>query len=722
MNISVVICAYSMERWDELTVAVRSCLEQTRKPHEVIVVIDHNEELRARACEVLSGAVVTVNESAKGLSGARNAGVALASGDVIAFLDDDAYADDEWLEQLVRPLSDAKVAGVGGWIIPHWPGEVPAEFPETFYWVFGCSYLGLPSDGARIRNPIGANMALRKRVFESVGGFTSELGRIGKIPLGGEETELCIRYHHDHPDEYFVLARDAVVHHRVPESRLTFHYFWTRCWAEGLSKAGVASLAGADVSLAAERKHLARALPREVLKSLRVIAREPRAGVARLAMMVVGTGCAIAGFLWGQRSLRRSGDATLGVTRNPAGKASDEWRPIALLEVPVENLDEGLSIPTRPGERVWIEVKRQGQIVGVLETQSETSEVSLSALREAATTFSEVAPSALGSLPNELLAKASVVVPTICENSEELVSVVETLLALDYPDFEVIIVDNRSNSNKVSLPALPDDARLLVVEEASPGISAARNRGIAVATGQFIAFTDDDVVVDRNWLRALGARFALDASVDFIGGLVLPAELDTVAQLWFEEFYGGFTRSFQATSVSLEDHDVEDELFPYNVGRFGAGCNMALRRSALDRWGGFDTSLGVGTPAKGGEDLAMFMRLLLAGATLAFEPAALVRHYHRRTKREFMHQVRSYGVGLGAFYVSLVAHDPRQLWAMSKRVPVGIRRLVRPRTQRSISSTPSYPRRTLLYQMLGLAFGPVAYVRSVMRSRRFNDR
>ena len=134
--------------------------------------------------------------------------------------------------------------------------------------------------------------------------------------------------------------------------------------------------------------------------------------------------------------------------------------------------------------------------------------------------------------------------------------------------------------------------------------------------------------------------------------------------------------------------------------------------------GGFNTSLGTGTPAKGGEDLAMFVDILLAGGTLGFEPAALVRHTHRRTQREFMSQVYGYGTGLTAMYTAMIVRDPRHLMAMIRRVPGGLRLLTRSREQRSPSSTPSYPRRTLAYQVLGMAYGPLAYARSVARTRR----
>jgi len=370
-----------------------------------------------------------------------------------------------------------------------------------------------------------------------------------------------------------------------------------------------------------------------------------------------------------------------------------------------------------PGDRLWVEATIDGQVVGIFESRAGPEGLSPSFLRDLATSLADVQPSAHAQVPDELLARATVVVPTICQNPARLVRTIEALLDLDYPDFEIIVVDNRTEADRPALPDFSGGERVRVSVETKRGVSAARNRGIADAQGDIVAFTDDDAVVDRDWLRVLGSRFALDADVEGIGGLVLPMEIDTPSQLWFEEFYGGFSQSFDAEMFSMERLKGVDELFPYAPGRFGAGNNMAFRRSTLLRSGGFNVCLGTGTPARGGEDLAIFVNLLLAGGTTAFEPAALVRHSHRRTEYEFMRQVFGYGVGLTAMYVAMIAGDPKHLVAMIKRIPGGVRLLTRPRAERSPSSTPSYPRRTIVYQVLGMAFGPFAYLRSVARDR-----
>lgn len=406
-----------------------------------------------------------------------------------------------------------------------------------------------------------------------------------------------------------------------------------------------------------------------------------------------------------------------GAARACRRQISEHWRPLRLIQVDVDSLGDAVLPEMAADDRVWVEMVKRGQVVGVREVRAERGTLPLAVLEELAARFSDVTPWPYREIAEELLPTASVVVATICREPGRLARTVDALVALDYPDFEIIVVDNRSGGGE-PLPEFSGGARVLVTEEPQPGISAARNRGVAAARGEFVAFTDDDVVVDREWLRVMGARFAHDTEVEAVSGLVLPAELETQPQLWFEEFYGGFSRSFVAEILSSQRTAGTDELFPYAPGRFGAGCNMAFRRSTLQRMGGFDVALGTGTPARGGEDLAMFTRLIVAGATIAFEPAALVRHTHRRTEEEFLRQVFNYGTGLTAMYTALITSDPRRLLAMVRRIPAGVRLLTRPRAQRSASLAPSYPSRALLYQALGIAYGPFAYARSAVRTWR----
>jgi GT2 family glycosyltransferase len=386
------------------------------------------------------------------------------------------------------------------------------------------------------------------------------------------------------------------------------------------------------------------------------------------------------------------------------------WHPIRLVRVDVDARDVEPASLGAPGDRVWVEAVRDGQVVGLVEASVPVATSATQLVADVASVVPEASRHDDDDVADARLAFASIVVPTLLRRPDQLAATIASLDALDYPGFEIVVVDNRPDPTAAS-PTISAHARVRVVAEPVAGISSARNRGVAASTGELVAFTDDDAVVDVGWLRALGERFVREPEVDALGGLVLPSELDTEAQLWFEEYYGGFSQSFVRSTVSLASTDG-DALFPYAPGRFGAGCNMAFRRTTLERLGGFDPVLGTGTPAKGGEDLAIFIRLLIDGGTMGFEPAAVVRHAHRRTEAEFLGQVRSYGTGLTAMYTSLVVRRPSTLLELARRVPAGIRLLARPGDGRAPSVAPSYPRRALVWQLAGMAWGPVAYARS----------
>jgi GT2 family glycosyltransferase len=283
---------------------VQSLSRQTVLPAEVIVVIDHNDRLLTQARAAFVDAQVVENSHARGLSGARNTGVALARGDVLAFLDDDACAAPDWLERLLAGYSDDGVIGVGGAIQPMWAVARPAWFPCEFDWVVGCSYRGLPSTTTPVRNLIGANMSLRRGVFAGVGGFSTEIGRVEKLPAGCEETELCIRARQQWPAAVILYNPAAEVSHHVPAERATWRYFVSRCIGEGRSKAVVARLVGARAGLESEREYVRRTLPAGIGHGLGdVVARGDGAGALRAAAIAAGALLTLAGYVAGQ--LRR---------------------------------------------------------------------------------------------------------------------------------------------------------------------------------------------------------------------------------------------------------------------------------------------------------------------------------------------------------------------------------------------------------------------------------
>lgn len=304
-GVSVIICAYAEERWANLVAAIGSVREQCVPPPEIVVVVDHNPALLARARSRLPGVVTVENQQPRGLSGARNSGIAAARGAIIAFLDDDALAAPDWLERLGAWYGDPRVIGVGGAIEPLWTGGRPGWFPEEFDWVVGCSYRGMPTETAPVRNVIGANMSFRREVFEVVGGFRSGIGRLGARPLGCEETEFCIRARQRWPRRVLLYEPRARVRHRVPAGRARWGYFRSRCYAEGLSKALVSRLVGAEDGLASERTYTSRTLPRGVARGIAdtLLRRDPR-GLARAGAIVAGLGLTTAGYLAGTATAR----------------------------------------------------------------------------------------------------------------------------------------------------------------------------------------------------------------------------------------------------------------------------------------------------------------------------------------------------------------------------------------------------------------------------------
>jgi GT2 family glycosyltransferase len=296
---SVIICAFTERRLLDLVAAVNSLERQSRAPDEIVVVIDHNADLHARATPELPAARVVANRHVQGLSGARNTGIESTSGDVVVFMDDDAVADSEWLQTLLSHYRVAPVMAVGGAVIPRWESGRPAGFPEEFDWVVGCTYRGMPTHRMPVRNLLGANMSFRRDVFELVGGFSDGIGRVGTVAAGCEETELCIRAKAAFPAGIILYEPAARVSHRVPAARASWGYFGVRCFREGLSKAQVTRRAGISPGLACERAHAARTIPAAVARSLRSAVAGERAGLIRAAALVAGLWVTTLGFVVG---------------------------------------------------------------------------------------------------------------------------------------------------------------------------------------------------------------------------------------------------------------------------------------------------------------------------------------------------------------------------------------------------------------------------------------
>jgi len=331
-SVSVVICAHTERRWDDTLAAVASVRSQSQPPKEVIVVVDHNRPLYERLKSMLADVIVVENREKQGLSGGKNTGVAMASGHLVAFLDDDAVADANWLKFLVDSYDGPGVVGVGGLTLPKWDTQRPSWFPVEFDWVVGCMYGGMPTRRTPVRNLMGGNASFKREIFKQVGGFRSGIGRgQGKRPMGCEDTEFCIRLTQQVPGTVLLFDNRAMIWHRVPAERCRFSYYWSRCYAEGLSKAMVTRSVGANDGLSSERHYTTRTLPRGVVSGLAETVHGDGTGLSRAGAIIAGLASASAGYAVGKLIGSQSvAGMTAGVRRLGGGgeqSGSDRSEP-----------------------------------------------------------------------------------------------------------------------------------------------------------------------------------------------------------------------------------------------------------------------------------------------------------------------------------------------------------------------------------------------------------
>jgi GT2 family glycosyltransferase len=320
--------------------------------------------------------------------------------------------------------------------------------------------------------------------------------------------------------------------------------------------------------------------------------------------------------------------------------------------------------------------------------------------------------------PAEDLPFASVIVPT-CGRTADLSDCLRTLRGLGYPRFEILVVDNcpaDPSTRRLADEVRRVDPRVRYVGESRPGSSVARNTGIAAARGELVAFTDDDVVVERDWLDWLVRPFVSDSRVDVVTGLVMPGELETQAQRWFEA-YGGFGKGFDRRMYDLEEHREDRFLYPYWGGAFGSGNSMAFRRRCLTMIGGFDAALGAGSPARGGADIEAFSHAILRGGRLVYEPRSVCWHKHRRDEAALRRQLVAYGAGFTAILTKWVLRDPRLLPALFRGAVSLVRSRFVPGSRR-LRDRPGLPPELDRLELRGMLLGPALYLRSVLWSRK----
>jgi GT2 family glycosyltransferase len=301
----------------------------------------------------------------------------------------------------------------------------------------------------------------------------------------------------------------------------------------------------------------------------------------------------------------------------------------------------------------------------------------------------------------------SVIVPT--HNRPERISAcVRSLLALRYPHYEIIVVDNAPSSDAAAAliqQTYREMPQVRYVREDHPGASWARNCGMRAAKGEILAFVDDDVVIDAHWLTELAMAFSMVDDAACVTGHILPLELETPAQDWFEQ-YGGFSKGFTKRVFDMAENRPKSPLFPYTAGSFGSGANMAFRTEYLRVMGGFETTL-----ENLASDIEAFYRVIISGYKLVYQPAALVYHPHQRDYQDLRKQIYRYGRGLTALLTKSMLDNPKLLLDLATKLPYGFFFLLSTRSPKNKKKRKDYPRDLTMSEVRGMLYGPFTYLR-----------
>lgn len=421
--------------------------------------------------------------------------------------------------------------------------------------------------------------------------------------------------------------------------------------------------------------------------------------------------------------------------------ADDSFEPLKVVELeisePIGQLAGSAGAGRSPDyRRARVLVRLHGCPLGWLELDLSRGPVSSAAIRSAverelgATVEAHLAadgldPSQLAGQPSSGCAArrevedevplATVVVCTIDRPEADLDSCLASLGATDYPLFEVLVVDNspdRPRTAEIVAARSAVDPRVRMVREPRTGLSHARNAGLTFARGDIVAFTDDDARVDPGWLSAIVAEFTSDARIACVTGPVATAEIETADQAWFDAF-GGFDKGYQRRVFDLADNRDPSPAYPYQLGLFGTGANMAFRRSMLpDEWR-FDVALGAGSVTQGGEDQDAFLDVLFRGHRLVYNPLALVWHRHRSDHDGLRRQMYQFGTGVGAVITKRLLGDGSHRGELVRVVPAGVRHLFRPGSRTATGS--DYPPDLRRAELAGLAASPFVYLRSRLK-------
>lgn len=315
---------------------------------------------------------------------------------------------------------------------------------------------------------------------------------------------------------------------------------------------------------------------------------------------------------------------------------------------------------------------------------------------------------------NEVMETGPEVTAVVCtrDQPEGLTRCLKSLQAQSYPRTRLLVVDNASSTDAAReiVDRSPGPFPTRYVFEPRPGLSNARNRTLREVSTDLVAWIDDDEVADPDWLCEIVEGFLGEPHATAVCGVMVPGELETQAQYWFEE-YGGHSkgRGFIRASFSPATRRTHHPLYP--LPPFGTGGNMAMKASAIRALGGFDRALGAGTPTFGAEDTRALTELLLSGGTVLYQPSAITRHFHRRDYAGLRRQLYGYGAGLSAFYTSLIWDRPRLLLPLLQLTPRALRELRDPNGPRLGGITDDFPAEFLREHRRGMARGALEYAR-----------
>jgi GT2 family glycosyltransferase len=769
-------------RWPSLSVIVATCANDARTVRcvhallacgyenlEVVVAENRPSASTVRitlAREFAAESRVRVIDVPRpGLSNARNAGIDAASGEIVAFIDDDVVVDERWADTVAQAFDDASVACVTGLIVPLSLGNCEqALFDEFAGFGKGLQTRAFELGVGRLDGPLfpyaagtfgsGANTAIRTSIVRALGGFESTLGA-GTLARGGEDLDMYVRLLLR--GEQLVYEPSAIVFHEHPSDR------------EGVRERAFGYGVGLTAMLTRQlvtgpRLPLLKAIPAGIRHGL-----SPASGKNAGRSATYPRGLTVLerlGMAYGPIAYVRSAWAARGADdRGPSSGAVEPFVPgaarMVALDAPVGDLDLGcapsgegygsllalvclhgdtlaaIDLPLADGtitgaelaDRVWRETGSQIQAHARAHGCLHPDEVTRDALGHglaSATCPTRVVDG--GEAPF-----VTVIVPT-AGRPERIAACLASLTAMDYPRYEILVVDNGpadGRTREIVETWAADDARIRYAAEPLPGSSVARNRGIRESTCALLAFTDDDVKVDPAWLSWMIEPFLADEQVGVVTGLVMPARMDTPEQCWFEQF-AGFGKGLEPRTFDTGPNVAAERLlFPYWGATFGSGNSMAFRREVLLEIGGFDPALGAGSPAKAGADIESFSHAILRGHRLAYEPRAVCWHDHRAHEAALRHQTFNYGVGCTAILTKWLLRD-RRLRRLVAREALGVplRRLASrgrvapaPELARlSLQFAMNRSRGTLPRQLAGFALGPLLYARSVLWARRLRLR